>query len=238
MTAQAVGVSIAKVELKTHDTAETQTSGSSSASRMTFMTGNAILGAAEEALQRWHAEERPAIATYQYKPPQTTPFNPETGEATPNFAYGYVAEAVEVEVDLETGFIRLVRVVCANDVGRIINRTLIEGQVEGAVVQAQGYALMEHLITREGRVLNPYLSTYLIPTVYDIPEEVKSVILEYPNPIGPWGVRGMAEMPFIPLAPAIAAAVQNATGVWLDFLPMIPDKVVMELRKHGLGELA
>ena len=235
MAADAVGVSMDKVRLLSHDTAETQTSGSSSASRMTFMAGNAIKGAAERALAAWQAEERPARATYQYRPPKTTPYDPMTGKAEPNFAYGYVAQAVEVEVDTETGLVRVLRVVCADDVGHAVNPQLIQGQIEGAVVQALGYALMEHLISREGRILNPYLSTYLIPTVLDVPIEVKSVILEYPDPIGPWGARGMAEMPFLPLAPAIAAAIYDATGVWLNELPMIPDRVVAALRAHGVG---
>lgn len=235
MAADAVGVSMDKVRLLSHDTAETQTSGSSSASRMTFMAGNAIKGAAERALAAWQAEERPARATYQYRPPKTTPYDPMTGKAEPNFAYGYVAQAVEVEVDIETGLVRVLRVVCADDVGHAVNPQLVQGQIEGAVVQALGYALMEHLISREGRILNPYLSTYLIPTVLDVPIEVKSVILEYPDPIGPWGARGMAEMPFLPLAPAIAAAIYDATGVWLNELPMIPDRVVAALRAHGIG---
>jgi CO/xanthine dehydrogenase Mo-binding subunit len=236
MTAQAVGVPVEKVELIGHDTAETNTSGSASASRMTYMMGNAIHGAAEEAMQRWNDEDRPAIATYQYRPPRTSPLDPQTGEAMPNFAYGYVAEAAEVEVDIETGLIRLVRVVCANDVGKAINPINIEGQIEGAVVQAQGYALLENLVVKDGQILNPFLSTYLIPTVFDIPTEVKSVILEIPSAEGPWGVRGMAEMPFIPLAPAIAAAVYDAVGVWITQIPMTPDVVVRELRKHGVGD--
>lgn len=237
MTAEATGVSVEKVRLIGHDTAHTGNSGSASASRLTFMTGNAIRGAAEAALQKWQDEERPAIATYQYKPPATTTLDEQTGHGTPNFAYGYVAEAVEVEVDIETGLVDLVRVVCANDVGKIINRNLVEGQVEGAVVQAQGYALMEHLISKDGRILNPFLSTYLIPTVYDVPLEVKSVLLECPTPIGPWGARGMAEMPFMPLAPAIVAAIHDATGVWFDCIPLIPDVVVEGLRKHGIGAI-
>ncbi|MEO8613197.1 MAG: xanthine dehydrogenase family protein molybdopterin-binding subunit [Chloroflexota bacterium] len=237
MTAEAVGVPLEKVRLIGHDTAETQTSGSASASRLTFMAGNAIRGAAERALEMWKNEERPAIATYQYRPPKTTPYDPETGRAEPNFAYGYVAEAVEVEVDIETGHIHLVRVVCADDVGRAVNPGLVQGQIEGAVVQAQGYALMENLILSEGRIRNPYLSTYLIPTILDVPTEVKSVILEYPDPIGPWGARGMAEMPFLPLAPAIAAAVHDATGVWIDSIPMTPERVVAALRAHGVGVL-
>jgi CO/xanthine dehydrogenase Mo-binding subunit len=235
MTAEAVGVPVTKVRLITHDTAETRTSGSSSASRMTFMAGNAIRDAASKALELWKSEERPAIATYQYRPPKTTPYDPLTGRSEPNFAYGYVAQAVEVEVDLETGLIRLIRVVSANDVGRAVNPDLIQGQIEGAVVQAQGYAIMEHLISEEGKIRNPFLSTYLIPTVLDVPLEVKSVILEYPDPIGPWGARGMAEMPFLPLAPAILAAVRDATGVWFDSIPLLPDRVVATLRKHGIG---
>jgi CO/xanthine dehydrogenase Mo-binding subunit len=94
---------------------------------------------------------------------------------------------------------------------------------------------MENMISREGKILNPYLSTYLIPTILDIPEDVKSVVLEYPDPIGPWGARGMAEMPMLPLAPAIAAAVHDATGVWIDAIPMTPDKVVKALRAQGIG---
>jgi CO/xanthine dehydrogenase Mo-binding subunit len=235
MAAEATGVPLHKVRLIGHDTAETKTAGSSSASRMTFMAGNAIKGAAERALELWKQEERPAVATYQYRPPKTTPYDPMTGKAEPNFAYGYCAQAVEVEVDIETGIIRVLRVVSTNDVGKAINPMLVQGQVEGAVAQAMGYAVMEHMISKEGRILNPYLSTYLIPTVYDMPLEVKSVILEYADPIGPFGARGMAEMPMIPLAPALAAAVHDATGVWFNDLPLIPDRIVAGLRAAGIG---
>ncbi|MBZ0292177.1 MAG: xanthine dehydrogenase family protein molybdopterin-binding subunit [Anaerolineae bacterium] len=235
MAAEAVGVPMEKVRLLGHDTATADTSGSASASRMTFMAGNAICGAAEQALKAWKNEERPAKATFQYRPPKTTMYDPMTGKSEPNFAYGYVAQAVEVEVDIETGHIRLVKVVSANDVGRAVNPEQVKGQIEGAVVQAQGYTILEHLISRDGRILNPYLSTYLIPTVLDVPEEVKSVILEYPDPIGPWGARGMAEMPFLPLAAATAAAIYDATGVWLNSQPFTPDKVVAALRAQGIG---
>ena len=237
MTAEAVGVPFDCVRLIAADTAETLTAGSVSASRMTFMAGNAIRGAAEKALVAWKNEERPAKATFQYRPPKTTPFDPMTGKSEPNFAYGYVAQAVEVEVDIETGLIHVLRVVCADDVGRAVNPQLVQGQIEGAVIQALGYAVMEHLISHEGRIMNPFLSSYLIPTVLDVPLEVKSVILEYADPIGPFGARGMAEMPLIPLAPAIAAAVHDATGVWLDDIPMTPDRVVARLREHGIGVL-
>jgi CO/xanthine dehydrogenase Mo-binding subunit len=235
MTAEAVGVPVERVELIGHDSAQTGNSGSSSASRMTFMAGNAIKGAAELALKKWQDEERPAVATYEYRPPKTTPYDPETGQSDPNFSYGYMAQFVEVEVDVETGHVEVVRVVSAHDVGKAINPRLLEGQIEGAVVQALGYAIMENLVTQDGRILNPYLSTYLIPTIWDVPQETKSVILEYADPRGPWGARGVAEMPFIPLAPAIVAAVHDATGVWFERIPLTPDRVVSKLREQGIG---
>jgi len=225
MAAEALGLPLEKVSLVASDTAYTLNSGSASASRMTFMAGNAIRGAAQLALEKWRNEERPARAVFQYRPPKTTPFDPETGKSEPNFAYGYVAEAVEVEVDLETGQTRLVNVWCADDVGKAVNPQQVQGQIEGAIVQAAGYALLENFVTQEGQVLTSTLSTYLIPTVLDVPERVESLIVEYPDPLGPWGARGMAEMPYLPLAPAVAAALRQATGRWLDAFPYTPERV-------------
>lgn len=229
MTAEAVGVPLSCVELDLSDTLSSGNSGSVSASRMTFMAGNSIRGAAEAALKKWQDEERPAVATFEYRPPRTTPLDPETGHSNPNFSYGYVAEAVEVEVDIETGETRLVRVICVDDVGKAINRDQVEGQVHGAVVQAAGYALMENFIQVDGKVLTRGLSTYLIPTVLDIPEEVQTIILENPDPIGPWGARGMGEMPYMPLTPAVVDGVHHATGVWIDEFPLIPERVLRHL---------
>ncbi|MBE2221406.1 MAG: xanthine dehydrogenase family protein [Anaerolineae bacterium] len=233
MAATAVGVDVSRVEIDMSDTASSGNSGSVSASRMTFMAGNSIHKAAEKALEKWANEERPAIANETYFPPATQPYDPETGVCMPNFSYGYVAEAVELTVDIETGHIRIDRVVCANDVGKAINPMLVEGQIEGAVVQAHGYALMENLQLKDGRILNPYLSQYLIPGIKDIPTHVESIIMEVPDPIGPWGARGMAEMPFLPLAPAIVAALHDATGVWFNEIPLMPYKVVEKLREHA-----
>lgn len=231
MAAAAVGVDVNLVELDMSDTASSGDSGSASASRMTWMAGNAIRGAAEAALEAWTNEERPAVGHHRYVPPGTQPYDAETGVCMPNFSYGYVAEAVEVTVDIETGHIRVDKVVCANDVGKAINPMLIEGQIEGAVVQAHGYALMENLQVKDGRIQNPFLSQYLIPGIKDVPEMVQSVIMEVPDPIGPWGARGMAEMPFLPLAPAVVAAVHDATGVWFDEIPLTPARVVAKLRE-------
>jgi CO/xanthine dehydrogenase Mo-binding subunit len=232
MVAEAVGIAVNQVEMVVSDTAVTENSGSTSASRMTFMSGNAIKGAAELALKKWQGEDRPAVATYQYLAPKTTPFDPETGRSNPNVSYGYVAQAVEAEVDIETGLVRLVDVISVDDVGKALNPQQIEGQIEGAVVQAAGYALLENFVQKDGYVQTQYLSTYLIPTVLDIPERTQSVILEYPDPHGPWGVRGMAEMPFLPLTPAVIAALHNATGVWFYEFPLTPERVL-----RGLGKL-
>ncbi|MEW5718485.1 MAG: xanthine dehydrogenase family protein molybdopterin-binding subunit [Chloroflexota bacterium] len=231
MAASALGVPIEKIEMIVSDTAQTENAGSVSASRMTYMGGNAIKGACELALKKWSEEERPAIATYKYLAPQTTNFDPETGKSKPNVAYGYVAQAVEVQVDTETGFVRVVRVTSVDDVGKAINPRIIEGQIEGAVAQAQGWTIQENFQTKDGRVLTPNFSTYLIPGILDVPSRVDSVILEYPDSDGPWGARGMAEMPFIPLAPAIIAAVHDATGVWFDEFPLTPWRVLDALKR-------
>jgi CO/xanthine dehydrogenase Mo-binding subunit len=141
-----------------------------------------------------------------------------------------VAEAIECEVDEETGKVSIVKVHCADDVGKAINPMLIEGQIEGAVVQATGYTILENFIQSNGSVLTDKLSTYLIPTVLDIPGEVDSIILEYPDKVGPWGVRGMGEMPYLPFAPAVIAAVHQATGVWFDEFPLTPERVYFAVK--------
>ncbi len=226
MAAEAAGVSIDRVRLVASDTATSGDSGSASASRLTFMSGNSIRGAVAAAVEKWRGEERPAVATYQYRPPATTPLDPQTGKSEPNFAYGYVAEIADVEVDTETGQVRLVEVICADDVGRAVNPQNVLGQIEGAIVQASGYVLLEDFQQAGGYVQTGQLSTYLIPTVMDIPERIDAVVLEYPDPIGPWGARGMGEMPYIPLAPAVAAAIKDALGVWIDEFPFTPERVL------------
>ncbi len=226
MAAEALRLPIEKVKLVVSDTATSGNSGSASASRTTFMMGNSIRGAAELALKKWRDEERPVWVEYAWRAPKTTPYDPQTGKSEPNFAYGYAAEAVEVEVDIETGHVRVLRVWCADDVGKAINPGLVRGQIEGAIVQAQGYAITENFQTKDGQVLTPYLSNYLIPTVLDVPQQVNSIILEYPDPLGPWGARGMAEMPYLPFVPTVCAAVKDAIGIWFDSFPLTPERVL------------
>lgn len=232
MAAEALNVPTEKVTLVTSDSATMGNPGSVSASRMTFMSGNAIKGASSSALKKWKAEERPAIAEYTYLAPKTQPFDPETGHSTPNFSYAYVAQAVDLEVDLETGGIKILRVISADDVGKAINPALVQGQIEGGVVQAQGYAILEDMKVKNGRILTNQFSTYLIPTILDIPGAVDSVIVEVSEPNGPFGARGLGELPFLPLAPAIAAAVHVATGIWFHEFPLTGEKIL-----RGLGKI-
>jgi CO/xanthine dehydrogenase Mo-binding subunit len=215
------------------DTSVTESSGSASASRLTFMAGNAVRGACERAKAMWDNEERPAVAEYTYLAPKTEPFPKHLGQSfKPNFAYGYVAQSVEIVVDVETGKIDITRLISTHDVGKAINPQQVVGQVEGGVVQAQGYAMLEDFKTKDGQVLTADMSTYLIPGILDIPQRMDTIILEHPDPNGPFGVRGMAEMPLLPLAPALAAALRDATGVWFNSFPLTPERVL-----KGLGRL-
>ena len=232
MTAEALGVPVELVELISADTGETRDSGSVSASRMTFMAGNSVYGAARDALEKWRDEERPAIATYQYLAPKTTELDPETGAGVPNFAYGYVAQAVELLVDVETGLITVEEIISTHDVGKAINPDQLNGQIEGGVVQALGYVITENFIQEGGFVKTDKLSTYLIPTVQDVPQKLTPVVMENPDPHGPFGALGVAEMPYIPLAPAIMGAMYDATGVWFDDFPLTPERVL-----RGLGKI-
>jgi CO/xanthine dehydrogenase Mo-binding subunit len=228
--AEALGVDPARVEVVAEDTEQVGSSGSSSASRMSFMAGNAIKGAAARALAEWQNEERPARGEFVFHPRPTTGYDRETGAADPHITYGYCAQVAEVAVDLETGHVSVTRLISANDVGRAVNPQQVEGQIEGAVAQAVGWTLMEDYIVREGRAVTQHLSTYLIPSVLDVAAVVEPVILEHPDPQGPFGARGMAEMPFIPTAAAIGAAIHDAIGVWIDELPYTPERVWRALR--------
>ena len=231
MAAEATGLPADRIERRFSDTATSGDSGSASASRLTWMSGNSILGAAEEAEKAWRDGRRPAVGRFRYVPPPTEALDPDDGHCSPNFSYGYVAQHVELTVDIDTGHIRVDRVVSTHDVGRAINPRLVVGQIEGAVIQAHGYAISENLRSAGGRLQNMRLSTYLMPGIGDIPTTVDSVVLELADPLGPWGARGMAEMGMIPYAPAVTAALHDATGVWFDDFPLTPDRVVAGLKR-------
>jgi CO/xanthine dehydrogenase Mo-binding subunit len=230
LAAEMLHLSAEKIELVLSDTASSGSSGSASASRLTFMAAHSIEGAVNDALKKWRDEERPAVAHHVYRPRKTTAMNPQTGEADPNISYGYVAQSAEVEVDTETGQVRVRHLVCADDVGKAVNPQQVVGQIEGGVVQGLGWASLENFVTRNGDVLSSHFSTYLIPSVLDIPDHVESVIVENPDPHGALGIRGMAEMPLLVVAPAVIAAIHDATGVWVNDIPVTPERLRQALK--------
>ena len=239
IAAEALGLPLDSITMITDDSAITPNAGSASASRLTLMAGRAVYEASRAALALWQDEERPASATVQFRPPATTSLDPTTGAGRPNYCYGYVAQAVEVEVDTRTGQVQVLQIISAHDVGRAINRQQVEAQIEGCLAQALGYALMEDFQMRDGRMLTSSFSTYLLPTALDMPTRITPIILETADPNGPYGARGMSEMPLVPLTAAIAAAINDATGVWLARQPMTPERVLAALaRKQGFGGAA
>jgi CO/xanthine dehydrogenase Mo-binding subunit len=224
IAAETLGLPFEQIVMFCDDSSTAPNAGSASASRLTLMAGRAVHDAARAALEQWAAEERPACATVTYHPPATA--------GRPNYAYGYAAQAVEVEVNLLTGQVQVLKIISVHDVGKAINMQQVEGQIEGCVAQALGYALLEHFQMRDGHMLTPHFSTYLLPTAMDVPTEIVPVVLELADPNGPYGARGMAEMPLVPLAPAIASAIHDAIGVWVTQQPMLPERVLAALANH------
>jgi CO/xanthine dehydrogenase Mo-binding subunit len=231
IAAETLGIPLDAVEMMTDDSAQTPNAGSASASRMTLMGGRAVHDAALAARAQWSAAEKyTASATVQFRPTPTTALDPVTGAGTPNYCYGYAAQAVAVEVNTLTGQVRVLTIISVHDVGQAINRQQVEGQIEGCLAQALGYALLEDFQVRDGHVLTPYFSTYLLPTILDMPPEIYPVVLELEDRQGPFGARGVAEMALVPFAPAVAAAIHDATGVWLTRQPLTPERVLAALQ--------
>ncbi len=150
------------------------------------------------------------------------------GQVFPDFTFG--SHAVEVAVDEETGTVDVLKLISCFDVGRAINRSSVEGQLEGGAVYGTGYALTEEVILEEGITLTPSLSEYLVPTSMDMPE-VQTIILESGDGVGPFGAKGVGEPSVCSVAPAIASAVYDATGVRIFDLPLTPEKIVRALKE-------
>jgi aldehyde oxidoreductase len=151
--------------------------------------------------------------------PPVTPLN-EDGQGSPYAVYGFGAHMAEIEIDIELGTVRVLKVTAAHDVGRAINPTLIEGQIEGGVAQGLGMALMEEFFPGKGENLHDYL----IPSAGDIPP-IQSILIEDPSSIGPFGAKGIGEQAVIPTAPAILNAIHDAIGVRIHRIPATPDRV-------------
>jgi CO/xanthine dehydrogenase Mo-binding subunit/aerobic-type carbon monoxide dehydrogenase small subunit (CoxS/CutS family) len=162
--------------------------------------------------------------------PPTTPLD-ENSQGEAYATYGFGAQIVEVDVDIELGVVRATRVAAAHDVGRAINPMLLEGQIEGGVAQGLGMALMEEYVP--GRTEN--LHDYLVPTIGDIPP-IESILIEEPEPHGPYGAKGVGEHALVPTAPAILGAIHHATGVRINRVPATPDRIraaILEAKNHG-----
>ncbi len=157
-------------------------------------------------------------------------YDPETSQGTTYLQYTYGAVTAEVEVDTETGQVQVLKMVTAYDVGKAINPLSLEGQIEGGTVQGLGYAIMEELVHKDGIVLNPNLGDYYIPTSLDIPE-IKTIIVEYPGHLGPYGAKAIGEPPIVLPAPAIINAIDNAIGLRLNEIPATPDRVLIGYKR-------
>ncbi|MCU0828319.1 MAG: molybdopterin-dependent oxidoreductase [Tabrizicola sp.] len=255
IAAEALGLPLASFRLIGPDTALTPDAGKTSASRQTYVTGRAAKAAAEELraeiLRRANAGDSAALALdganlmvrdgstlarielgalpadrnghvlsaeASYDPP--TSKLDENGQGAPYAVYGYGAQMVELEVDRTLGTVRLLKITAAHDLGRAINPMLARGQIEGGIAQGIGLALMEEYLP--GRTEN--LHDYLIPTFGDVPP-VESLLIEVPDPEGPYGAKGLGEHVLIPTAPAILNAIRHATGAEITRVPALPHRV-------------
>ena len=260
IAAEALGLSIADFDLIGPDTALTPDAGKTSASRQTYVSGKAALASGRalraQILRLANAGDGATLAlngtilsvtegseTRQidlgqlpfdprgyvlvaeetYDPP-TSPLD-ANGQGNPYAVYGYGAQMVELEVDPDLGTVKLLKITAAHDVGRAINPQLVEGQIEGGIAQGIGLALMEEYLP--GRTEN--LHDYLIPTIGDVPP-IESLIVEVPDPEGPYGAKGLGEHVLIPTAPAILNAIAHATGARLTRVPALPHRVRAALR--------
>ena len=156
--------------------------------------------------------------------PPTSPLD-ENGQGTPYAVFGFGAHLAEIAVDTELGTVRVLKITAAHDVGRAINPTLIEGQIEGGAAQGLGMALMEEFFPGKGENLHDYL----IPSAGDMPP-VESILIEDPSPVGPFGAKGIGEQAVIPTAPAILNAIHDAIGVRIRRVPATPDRIRAAIR--------
>ena len=162
-----------------------------------------------------------------------TSWDEETGQGDAYFTFAFAANIAIVEVDELTGEVKLLRYISAHDIGKAINPTLVEGQIEGGSLQGIGYALTERIISEGGHTLNPQFANYIIPTAVDAPA-IDPLIVEEPFPDGPHGAKGFGEQPLIGAAPAIVNAIRDAVGVRITELPALPERVLAQMkRKNG-----
>lgn len=172
-----------------------------------------------------------AILGKGYYDPPTVPTDPR-GKGNKSASYSYACHGVEIEVELDSGRVTVLRVVAAHDCGKAINPMDVEGQIEGGVAQALGWALTEELVWKEGRTLNPDLLDYKVLTTMDVPD-TEVVLVETADPEGPYGAKGVAEISIVPTAAAVANALAHATGSRFRSLPFSPQKILSAVQAQA-----
>jgi len=238
-----LGLDQAEVEVAPQDTSIVPDSGPTVASRTAMVVGGLIIAAARRLRAQVEASTgRPFADSYRgfaeehgglrfderFMPYPNIHFDDATyrGDAYP--AFGWACAVAQVDVDLDTGEVSVRDVVSADDAGRIIHPILAEGQVEGGTLQAIGYATIEEIKVVDGRYLNDRLATYLIPTALDAPR-IRAILVESPFSGAPHGAKGLGELPMDVGAPAVVAAIHDATGVWIHDLPATPERILAAL---------
>jgi CO/xanthine dehydrogenase Mo-binding subunit len=226
---------VARTELGTDDvrlapvtTAAVGSSGSASASRMTWMAAGAVRDACRAALAERDKRGGDVDVERVYRHRPTAALDPETGQVgdlPAHVALACAAMKVVAEVDVDLGLTRVVWIGTAQDVGTAINPQAVEGQIEGGTAQGLGLALMEEIQTRDGLITNASFTDYLIPTALDVPPIV-SELVEDPEPHAPYGVKGVGEPPTVVSTAAIVAALRAASGRELTRVPVRPDDIV------------
>ncbi|MEX2011482.1 MAG: xanthine dehydrogenase family protein molybdopterin-binding subunit [Chloroflexota bacterium] len=243
LVADALSVPYEDVEIAPQDTAFVPDSGPTVASRTAMVVGGLCIKAAERLREqvelatdrsfaesyRDYAKEHGGVRIDQkFEAYPGVHFDDETyrGDAYP--AFGWASCVAEVDVDLDTGEVAVTNVVAVDDIGRVIHQTLAEGQVEGGTLQAIGYATIEEMKLHDGRYLNDRLATYLIPTALDAPR-ITAILVEAPFSGAPHGAKGVGELPMDVGAPAVVAAIHDATGAWIHELPATPERILAAL---------
>jgi CO/xanthine dehydrogenase Mo-binding subunit len=253
IVADALEVPYEWIRVSTPDTAKVPNSGPTVASRTCMIVGGLLKRSADElrrALERegvdWPpkpsslkraarklcANGRPFGFVQEYEPPRDILWDDATYHGDAYGVYGYAAMVVELEVDKLTFEVTVREVVTAQDVGRAINPLLVEGQILGGTAQGLGYALLENVIFDKGVMANANFTNYVIPTTLDTPE-VRVEIVEKPYSLGPFGAKGVGELPMDVPAPAVAAAIHQATGLFLTELPLLPERISKALHDRA-----
>ncbi len=232
VVAETMGLPLDRVSVATPDTANVPDSGPTVASRTCMVVGGLLKACAEEVKRKlgglspsaYLKRHGPLRVTRQYEPPSGNLWDDATYRGDAYATYGWGCDVVEVELDPATYEVRPTRVTAVVEIGRAINPLMVAGQVEGATAQGLGYALLEEVVMREGRMANAQLTNYLVPTTLDTPP-MDVTILESPCRQGPFGAKGVGEMPMSGPGPAVANAVLHL-GLDVRSLPITPEKVL------------